>query len=38
MRDTRKTRAMLTVAITAAVGAVLGDHFIKPLVEKGVKK
>lgn len=38
MRDTRKQRAILIVAITSAIGAVIGDYVVKPYVEKAVKK
>lgn len=35
--DTRKQRAMLIVGLSAAIGAVLGDHFIRPMVQSLVK-
>ena len=38
MRDTRKMRAIIVVALTSAIGAVVGDYFVKPYVEKAVKK
>lgn len=40
MRDTRKVREILVVAATAAIGAILGDVYLKPLLSKelGVKK
>jgi hypothetical protein len=38
MRDTRKQRAILVVALSAAIGAVLGDYFIKPALEDSIKK
>jgi hypothetical protein len=38
MRDTRKTRAMVVVALSAAIGAVLGEYFLKPTISGAVKK
>lgn len=37
MRDTRKQRGMLIVALSAALGAVLGDYFIKPMLKDSIK-
>lgn len=38
MRDTRHIRAVLIVGLSASIGAVLGEFFIRPTIEKAVKK
>jgi hypothetical protein len=38
MRDTRKQRNMLILALGAGLGAVLTEQFVKPLIEGMVKK
>lgn len=40
MRDTRKTREMIVTMAAAAIGAVLGDYYLKPVLNQalGVKK
>jgi len=39
MRDTRRLRAAVVVVIAAALGALVGDVYLKPFLEKqfGVK-
>lgn len=34
MRDTRKTRAILVLALSAALGAVIGEAYLKPTLDK----
>jgi hypothetical protein len=38
MRDSRKTRDMVIIGLSAAIGAILGEHLIKPTVRKTVRK
>lgn len=38
MRDTRKLRTALVIAATAAVGAIVGELYVRPALERAVGK
>lgn len=40
MRDTRKQREIIVILLTAGIGAVLGEMYLKPLLNRqlGVKR
>lgn len=38
MRDTRRQREMLVVALTAAIGAVIANIYVQPMLERKVKR
>lgn len=37
MRDTRGMRTALAVGLAAAIGAIVGEMFVKPIVNKKVR-
>lgn len=37
MKDTREARDMLVIALTAAVGAIVGQKIVQPWLERTVK-
>lgn len=37
MKDTRRTREMLVVVLTAGIGAVIGDMYLKPWMNRTFK-
>ena len=38
MRDSRKQREILATFLVAGIAAVIGDHFVGPIIRRKVKK
>lgn len=37
MRDTRRSRLAFAIGVTAAVSAILGDLFLRPIIERRLR-